>query len=161
MPFALPALLEAEEPDPPPHAASTATVKAVKAERRMDGNAADDCFKPDLVKFVDAVMGVPIVFLATDSLAFEGADLKPVLGKRCLVKAQSRALADQHHCIVNKNANLAQAKATVFHPSFARACPSQVMQQPTYCVVTDCRLVETWLNLANQWWRARADREYP
>jgi hypothetical protein len=50
--FELPALFESEEPEPPPHAASTATVKAVKAESRMDGNAADDCFKPSLIKFV-------------------------------------------------------------------------------------------------------------
>jgi hypothetical protein len=94
MPFVLPALLEAEEPDPPPHAASTATVKAVKAERRMDGNAADDCFKPDLVKFVDAVVGVRIVFLATDSLACEGAMYSQCWGKGALSRLQSRALAD-------------------------------------------------------------------
>ncbi|GGD98333.1 hypothetical protein BG57_31795 [Caballeronia grimmiae] len=54
VPVELPVLFESEEPEPPPHAASTATVKAVKAERRMDGNTADDCFKPDLVMFVDA-----------------------------------------------------------------------------------------------------------
>lgn len=39
--FEPPVLVESEEP-PPPHAASTATVNAVKAERRMDGNAAND-----------------------------------------------------------------------------------------------------------------------
>lgn len=52
--FEPPVLLESEEPEPPPHAASTATVKTVRAERRMDGNAENDCFKPNLVKFVDA-----------------------------------------------------------------------------------------------------------
>lgn len=52
--FEPPVLAESEEPEPPPHAASTATVKAVRAERRMDGNAENECFKPDLVKFLDA-----------------------------------------------------------------------------------------------------------
>jgi hypothetical protein len=52
--FEPPVPVESDEPEPPPHAASAATVKTAKAERRMDGNAADDCFKPDLVKFVDA-----------------------------------------------------------------------------------------------------------
>jgi hypothetical protein len=53
-PVELPVLFESEEPEPPPHAASTATVKTAKAERRVDGNGADDCFKSNLVKFVDA-----------------------------------------------------------------------------------------------------------
>ena len=43
--FVLPALFASEEPEPPPHAASTAMVSAVNAETRTDGNTKHKLFK--------------------------------------------------------------------------------------------------------------------